>query len=137
MKTISAESIKNVLHENDGAVGRAMVVLLSLQTEGERATGATVETNGEGFSAFTDRNGTYYAKWVLGLHSSAPAHVVRAAILTFLSGNGTGRPLTGHHLVKARKIALYHHKQIVRAAQRRADALEALDATSAFNAANG
>jgi hypothetical protein len=132
MKTISAESIKNVLHENDGAVGRAMVVLLSLQTEGERATGATVETNGEGFSAFTDRNGTYYAKWVLGLHSSAPAHVVRAAILT-----GTGRPLTGHHLVKARKIALYHHKQIVRAAQRRADALEALDATSAFNAANG
>jgi hypothetical protein len=140
MKTISAESIKSLLLTNAGAVQRAMVQLLARQTEGERNTGATVESNGEGFSGGpygTAAKGTYFALWVLGLHSTAEAHVVRAAILTFLAGKGTGRALTGHHLVKARKIAIFHHKQIARIAQAKADALEALDATSAYNEANG
>lgn len=121
---LTASYIQHILLTNDAAVGRAMVILLSRQTESEQHQGATHESNGKGFSAFTASAGTYYAKWVLGVPPHTSAHHLSAAITTFLASNNTGRPLTGKHLQAARKIALYHHKQILQVALAKQEALE-------------
>jgi hypothetical protein len=107
------ESIISLINSNDGAVGRAMVVLLSRQTASEQHAGMTVESNGRGFSAFTAKNGTYFAKWVLGVNSDCSGRALDVAIVRFLATNGTGRPLTGRFLDKARKIAITHRTQIL------------------------
>ena len=120
MNTIPAiptlDSILTVIENNAGAVGRAMVVLLSRQTAGEQHAGVTVEHNGRGFSAFTASSGTYFAKWVLGLNSNAGQRETEIAITRFLASNGTGRPLTGKFLDKARKIAYTHRAQLLEVA---------------------
>ena len=110
------DSIILLLNSNDGAVGRAMVVLLSRQTAGEASMGATVESNGRGFTAFNASTGTYIAKWVLGVSSNASEHEVAVAMMRFLASNGTGRPVTGRFLEKARKIAYTHRVQLLDAA---------------------
>ena len=107
------DSIILLLNSNDGAVGRAMVVLLSRQTAGEASMGATVESNGRGFTAFNASTGTYIAKWVLGVSSNASQREVEVAMMRFLASNGTGRAVTGRFLAKARKIALTHRGQLL------------------------
>ena len=81
--------IENLLTTNDRAVGRAMVALLDRQTADEQVAKATRHDNKRGFSAPNARRGTYFAEWVKA-----------------------GRELTGHHLDKARQIALYHAGQL-------------------------
>jgi hypothetical protein len=110
------DSIVSIINSNDGAVGRAMVVLLSRETSDERAQGATIERNSIGFSAFTRSTGTYIAKWVLGVSSNASQREVEVAMMHLLATNGTGRPVTGRFLEKARKIAYTHRVQLLDAA---------------------
>lgn len=113
---INADSIKAILSTNDRAVERAIIVLVSRQTSTEVGQGATTESNGRGFSAFNAASGTYLAKWILNLNSNAtPATIERAAIL-FLASNVHGRALSGKFLAMGRKIALWHHKQILEVA---------------------
>ena len=85
----TVDQIKNLLQNNDIAVNRAMVALYNEQTESEKSCNQTNESNGRGFSYRTAPKGTYYAKWVL-----------------------SGKSLSGYHLDNARKIALFHAKQL-------------------------
>lgn len=98
--TWTRDAIDSLLVTNPRAVERAMVVLYDLQTRDEKDVSHTQHLNGVGFAANAARRGSYYARWVLG-----------------------GRRLTGHHLDRARAIALRHSRQLVAAANaRRADA---------------
>ena len=81
--------IEDMLRNNPRAVERAMTALLTRQTDDERRDADAKHQNGQGFAACTSRRGTYFARWVSG-----------------------GRNLTGEHLNKARKIALYHAGQL-------------------------
>ncbi len=81
--------IENMVRTNDRAVERAMVALLSRQTQDEQARGTVNADNGKGFAACNSKSGTYFAKWVQ-----------------------SGRQLNGKHLDKARRIALYHAGQL-------------------------
>ena len=83
--TWTRDAIDSLLVTNPRAVERAMVVLYDLQIRDEKAVGHTQHHNGVGFAANAARKGTYYARWVL-----------------------SGRGLTGHHLERARAIALRH-----------------------------
>jgi hypothetical protein len=89
MKTWTREDIATLLTTNDRAVERAMVAIWERQTQDEQSTETTRHSNGVGFSGWTARSGTYYARWVQG-----------------------GRGLTGKHLDKARRIALHHAGQL-------------------------
>lgn len=81
--------IENMVRTNDRAVERAMVALLDRQTRDEQQTGSVNHHNRMGFAACNSKSGTYFANWVNG-----------------------GRQLTGKHLDKARRIALYHAGQL-------------------------
>jgi hypothetical protein len=81
--------IENMVRTNDRAVERAMLALLSRQTQDEQTQGTVNHHNGKGFAASNSKSGTYFAKWV-----------------------ESGRNLTGKHLDKARKIALHHAGQL-------------------------
>ena len=81
--------IENMVRTNDRAVERAMLALLSRQTQDEQTQGTVNHDNGKGFAASNSKSGTYFAKWVQ-----------------------SGRQLNGKHLDKARKIALYHAGQL-------------------------
>jgi len=85
MTTISRASIIQALNSNNQAVERAMVILYNGQTSDEKSVRATHHTNKRGFNTAHAKLGTYYAKWVL-----------------------SGKNLTGHHLTKAREIAIYY-----------------------------
>lgn len=122
---INSESIKALLMSNDRAVERAIIVLVSRQTTSEVGSGATTESNGRGFSAYHASTGTYLAKWILNLPSTATAHQVEQAAFLFLASNMHGRPLTGRFLEKGRKCALFHHKQLVEVAKAKQAALQA------------
>jgi len=87
------EAIETLISTNPRAVERAMVAIWERQTADEQATDATRHHNGIGFSGWTARSGSYYARWVT-----------------------TGRRLTGKHLDKARRIALHHAAQLTRIA---------------------
>lgn len=112
MNPAQTAMVLSILQSSDVAVARAMVILLSFQTEGERAIGTTVESNGVGFSGATDKNGTYFAKWVLGLPQNTSTQHMSATIKRFLDKDEPGRALTGKFLVRARKIACLHRKQL-------------------------
>ena len=92
-KTWTREEIVTLIKSNNRAVERAMVAIWRRQTEDERHTETTQHHNGIGFSGWTARNGSYYARWVIG-----------------------GGRLTGKHLVRARRIALHHAGQLTRIA---------------------
>jgi hypothetical protein len=109
---MSIAQIVSLINSNPAFVGRAMVLLLSYQTEGERATGSTIEQNGIGFSGATDVNGTYFAKWVLGLPQRTDTKHMGAAIRRFLASDQPGRALTGRFLERGREIAYTHRKQL-------------------------
>ena len=81
--------IEDMVRTNPRAVERAMVALLTRQTDDEKVSGTVNCNNRKGFAASNSRKGTYFAKWVEG-----------------------GRHLTGEHLEKARKIALHHAQQL-------------------------
>lgn len=91
---VTESEIVSLLNTNPKAVERAMVVIYDRQTADEKADSTTRHSNNRGFSACTDKRGSYYARWVL-----------------------SGRSLTGHHLIKARKIAIFHRKQLLEAAK--------------------
>jgi hypothetical protein len=88
-KTWTRTEIEEMINGNDLAVERAMVAIWERQTADEQETQGTRHHNGRGFAAWSARSGTYFAEWVR-----------------------SGRRLTGKHLVKARKIALYHAGQL-------------------------
>jgi hypothetical protein len=70
---------------NPRAVEKAIVMLYDWQTSDEQSARDTKHTNGRGFNTAHAKLGTYYAKWIK-----------------------SGKNLTGHHLGKARTIALYY-----------------------------
>ena len=88
-KVWTRDEIEGMLRTNDRAVERAMVAIWERQTADEQATQAVHHHNGRGFAGWSARSGTYFAEWVR-----------------------SGRHLTGKHLAKARKIALYHAGQL-------------------------
>ena len=88
-KTWTRTEIETLINTNDRAVERAMVAIWERQTRDEQAVETTRHHNGIGFSGWTAKSGTYFANWVQ-----------------------SGRTLSGKHLVKARKIALYHAGQL-------------------------
>ncbi len=96
VKSWARPEIDALIQKNPKAVERAMVVLFNRQTADEKAAEYTKHHNNRGFAAYAARSGTYYARWVL-----------------------KGRRLTGHHLAKARKIALKHSRQLVEEANSR------------------
>ena len=81
--------IEDMLRTQDAAVERAMVAIWERQTMDEQVTQNVKHNNGRGFSHWSARSGTYYAGWVR-----------------------SGRRLTGKHLDKARRIALFHAGQL-------------------------
>lgn len=87
--------IEALIFANDRAVERGIVAIYERQTADEKSTESTNHHNNIGFSGWTAKKGSYYAKWIL-----------------------SGRRLTGHHLENARKIALHHAGQITRIANR-------------------
>lgn len=87
--------IENLLISNDTAVERGIVAIFQRQTADEKSTESTNHHNNVGFSGWTAKKGSYYAKWIL-----------------------SGRRLTGHHLEKARKITLHHAIQITKIANK-------------------
>lgn len=109
--------VVEILNGSTLAVKTAMVILLSYQTRGERAIGATVESNGKGFSHRTEHRGTYFAKWVLGLSNRSTDRQIEKAIEDFLAGDLVtrarfGNPLTGRFVEQARDIAIHHRAQL-------------------------
>jgi hypothetical protein len=92
-KTWTRTAIETLINTNDRAVERAMVAIWERQTRDEQTAETTRHHNGIGFSGWTAKSGTYFARWVL-----------------------SGRHLTGRHLAKARKIALHHAGQLTRIA---------------------
>lgn len=88
-KTWTRTEIEEMINTHDGAVERAMVAIWERQTADEQTSQTTNHSNGRGFCGWAARSGTYYAEWVR-----------------------SKRHLTGKHLVKARKIALYHAGQL-------------------------
>ena len=88
-KTWTRTEIEEMINAHDGAVERAMVAIWERQTADEQTAQTTNHSNGRGFAAWSVRSGTYYAEWVR-----------------------SRRHLTGKHLAKARKIALYHAGQL-------------------------
>jgi hypothetical protein len=88
--TWTKDSIKTLLLTNPRAVERAMLVLFARQTEDERVNQTTRHENARGFTAAHARKGSYYAKWVR-----------------------SGRNLTGHHLDRARTMALHYTRQLL------------------------
>lgn len=110
---MSPEQMKRILNQNDGAVGRAMVMLLAEQTVDERRNQDVNAPNGRGFSVRTKDNGTYCARWVLDVPRNVTDTQLATAIFRFVSRRGFyGRPLTGKWVEIAREIAIFHHRQL-------------------------
>ena len=95
--TWTVDSVKMLLATNNAAVERAMVVLFERQTSDEKATSDTRHTNSRGFSVAHASKGSYYARWVL-----------------------SGRHLSGHHLDRARNIAMKYTRQLLEAVEAKA-----------------
>ena len=95
MKTWTRNEIDALLKRSPRAVGRAMIVLHARQTADEQRADTTKHKNNRGFCSWAAKRGSYYARWVQ-----------------------SGRVLTGWHLQKATRIALYHSKQLVEEANK-------------------
>jgi hypothetical protein len=93
-------TIRALLLTNDRAVERAMVVLFDRQTQDEKATEATRHHNNRGFNHGDAKKGTYMARWVL-----------------------SGRKLTGHHLDRARRMAMRYAGQLAEEANAKASSV--------------
>lgn len=89
VKNWTPSLVAMLLQNNDLAVERAMVTLYERQTLDEKQTSDTKHTNQRGFNCAHASKGSYYARWVK-----------------------SGKHLTGHHLEKARAIALRYTRQL-------------------------
>lgn len=83
------DKITELLQNNDLAVERAVLVLFRRQTSDEQRDGDTRHHNGRGFTAAHAKLGTYLARWVM-----------------------SNKHLSGHHLVKARRLVLHYTRQV-------------------------
>jgi len=97
-KVWTRQEIGALIIRNDRAVERAMVSLWEKQEEDERTDAVARHHNGRGFAHWSVGSGTYFANWVR-----------------------SGRHLSGKHLAKARKIAMYHVGQLTRMANAKAE----------------
>lgn len=88
--------IVELLNNTPRAVEKAMLALYERQTMDEKASATTNHHNRQGFSGWTARSGTYYARYV-----------------------NHGGMLTGKHLEKARKIAIHHAIQLTNIANKK------------------
>jgi hypothetical protein len=82
-----------LLSTNNRAVERGILAIFNKQTSDEQAIGHTKHNNCVGFSGWSAKPGTYYAKWLK-----------------------SGRSLDGKHLDKARKICIHHATQLTKIA---------------------
>jgi hypothetical protein len=98
-KVWTEDEIKTLLFAKPEAVEKAIVKLYQRQTADERQSADTKHDNGRGFSQSTCRRGTIYAGWVIENPTKKWGH-----------------KLYGQALVKARKICLFHLKQLTRIA---------------------
>ena len=90
------EALTELLRVNNRAVERAMVRLYERQTSDEQASKTTKYRNGRGFSGCDAGIGSYYARWVQA-----------------------GKPLSGKHLERARRMACKYVGQLVEIANER------------------
>lgn len=88
-KTWTRSEIETLINNNSLAVERGIVAIWKRQTETERSAETVILDNGKGFATWSARSGTYFADWI-----------------------NSGRHLSGKHLVKARKICMFHAGQI-------------------------
>jgi hypothetical protein len=86
-----------LLTNNDRAVEKAILRLYSAQTSAEQQNRTTTDHNNRGFNAASANVGSYLARWLLAYD---------------------GRRLSGKWLIKGRKIALRHVKQLLAHANR-------------------
>jgi len=92
--------IVQLLRTNDRAVERAILAIYRRQTQDEQVISHTRHSNNVGFSAAHASKGSYYARWIM-----------------------SGRSLTGHHLNKARTMAIMYRRQLADEAQKRTEKL--------------
>lgn len=86
----TVEKIVTLLNTNNLAVERGIVAIYNRQTADEKRVQHTIHNNKIGFSAPDGKKGTYFARWIL-----------------------SGRNLTGHHLVAARRLAIKYRAQLL------------------------
>lgn len=88
-KVWNETEIVTMILNNNRAVERAMVAIYHRQTESEKSSDATLQSNGEGFAEPDAKLGSYYARWVI-----------------------SGRNLSGKHLDRARQMAIKYRRQL-------------------------
>jgi hypothetical protein len=86
----AVEKIVTLLNTNNLAVERGIVAIYNRQTLDEKRVQHTIHNNKIGFSAPDGKKGTYFARWIL-----------------------SGRNLTGHHLMAARRLAIKYRAQLL------------------------
>ncbi len=84
------DQMRELLMKDDRAVAAALVAIYNKQTEDEKRASDTYISNGVGFRANHAKRGSYYAKWII-----------------------SGRALSGDHVDKGRKIALFYVQQLI------------------------
>lgn len=92
-KVWTRDEIKAQILADDRWVERAIVAIYNKQTSHEQAIGSTMVHNGVGFAHCHANLGSYYARWIK-----------------------SGKMLSGHHVAKARKIALRYVGQLAKIA---------------------
>lgn len=93
-KTWTPEEMEQYLAKAPAkAIGLALVRIFERQTADEQASERTSVQNGQGFSGYDAKTGTYMAQWVL-----------------------SGRELSGQYLERGRKMAMRYRKQLVEVA---------------------
>jgi hypothetical protein len=121
---MNKSQVSALLASNPFAVTKAIVLLFSFQTVGERNTSSTVEDNKVGFSAAHAKDASYWARWVLRVGPRTPAHIVADRVRHYLTGDNyrTYRTLSGQYLDRAREVAAVYWRQLDRAAKAKAQA---------------
>lgn len=119
---MNKSQVSALLASNPLAVTKAIVLLFSYQTMGERSTSTTLEDNGVGFNAAHAKNASYWARWVLGVGPNTPSHIVANKVQHYLTGDNCRRyrTLSGRFLDQARGVATTYWKQLDRAAKAKA-----------------
>lgn len=92
------DEIDQLLMTKTSAVERGIVKLFQLQTNDEQSSFETKHNNGVGFSGYSARSGTFFAKAILN------------------SDKPEGQRLWGRGLEECRAICLRHSRQLVEVA---------------------
>lgn len=85
--------IRDLLHQNDRAVEKAVLTIQKRQTQAEQLTGETRVTNGRGWNLFHAKSGAYWARWI-----------------------AAGNRLSGEHLTRARQTVMKYAGQLTEVA---------------------